>query len=329
VRNLIEDTPEASAWVDREAVRHKATEAFGNVASGVIWSDSQLAGGELVEIADPLKFVAEINTRGLPLLRNHDPGLPVGRVVAAGLFTSPDGTRFIAVILGHYEHQRQLSFDSLEVEPFPPASSPDALDALSNNCWLDFAVDPREVDEQWVAAIIRDAPLKVKRTELSHNAAEPQGQLIRVGLAYLVLVWNPFVTTIATEAGKAAYAGIRAWLQRLWNKVGELRNPIVDVQSHIDGCRVSFLFRGVDVKRHYDAHDALPIAAAQAEKLIAGLKLRRAVPVYLVYEFEPPRWFPSYATLADGRIVSNRNLLIAIEQLPKGLSIGTQMRKPE
>jgi len=34
------------------------------------------------------------------------------------------------------------------------------------------------------------------------------------------------------------------------------------------------------------------------------------------------RWFPSYAILADGRIVSDRNLFIAIEQLPKGLSLG-------
>ena len=83
------------------------------------------------------------------------------------------------------------------------------------------------------------------------------------------------------------------------------------------------------MKQNYDAHDALPIAAAQAAKLIADMKSKRAAPTSLVYEFEQSRWFPSYAILNGGRIVSDRNLLIAIEQLPTGLSIGTQKRKSD
>ena len=96
-----------------------------------------------------------------------------------------------------------------------------------------------------------------------------------------------------------------------------------------DGCEVSFLFRGKDVKQNYDAHDALPIAAAQAAKLITGMKSNCvAPPVSLVYEFEPQnsRWFPSYATLDNGQLVSDRNILIAIEQLPTNLSLGIELR---
>jgi hypothetical protein len=135
------------------------------------------------------------------------------------------------------------------------------------------------------------------------------------------------VTTIATEAGKDVYAGIRQWLRSVWNKLAQRRNPVVVVQSYQDGCEVSFLFRGKDVKQHYDAHDALPMAAAQAAKLIAGMKSNHLAPISLVYEFEQSRWFPSYAILDGGRIVSDRNLLIAIEQLPKSLSIGIQKQK--
>jgi hypothetical protein len=329
MRNLIDDTPEALAWADREIAKHTEGQVFGRLARGLIWTNGPGSDGEPVDIGDPSEYVAEINAIGLPTFRNHDPGFPVGRVIAAELFTSPAGVIFAAVIFGIYEDQQRVSFASLELDPAPAASSPAIVEGLSDRYWLDFATDPREVDAKWADEVVRDAPLRVKRTDLSHNAAEAQGELIRVGLAYVVLVWNPFVTAIATEAGKDAYAGIRHWLQRLWNKLSELRNPVVDVQSYLDGCRVSFLFRGIDVKRHYAAHEALPIAAVQAEKLIAGLKRKRAVPVSLVYEFEEPRWFPSYALLADGRIVSDRALLIATEQLPTGLSIGSQKRRSE
>lgn len=138
-------------------------------------------------------------------------------------------------------------------------------------------------------------------------------------------VWNPFVKTIASEAGKDVYAAIRKWLRNVWDRLAERRNPIVAVQSSQDGCEVFFLFRGKDVKRHYDAHDALPVAAAQAATLIAGMKSQEIAPVSLVYEFEDARWFPSYAILVGGQLVSDRNLFIAVEQLPNGLSIGTQM----
>jgi hypothetical protein len=150
----------------------------------------------------------------------------------------------------------------------------------------DFATDPREVDKEWVDEVLSEVPMRVKRIELSHNAAEAQSELIRIGLVFAALVWNPLVTTIATEAGKDVYAGIRQWLRSVWNKLAQRRNPVVVVQSYQDGCEVSFLFRGKDVQQHYNAHDALPIAAAQAAKLIAGMKDKQVVPISLVYEFE-------------------------------------------
>jgi hypothetical protein len=180
------------------------------------------------------------------------------------------------------------------------------------------------VDAKWLDDVLRDAPLRVERIEVSHNAAAPHAEVIRIGLAYLVVVWNPFVTTIAKEAGKGAYAAIHGWLRSLWDRLVELRNPVIVLEFHIDDCQVLFLFRGKDVKQNYEAHDALPIAATRAAKLVANMKTKSVAPASLVYEFEAQlvRWFPSYATLYDGQLVSDRNILIAIEQLPIGLSLG-------
>lgn len=327
MRNLLNDTPEALAWVDQTISTSSKEGALGTIVSAVLWTDDVCPDGEPVGGDDPSALINEINAQGLPMFRGHDPGFPVGRTLAAKLFTGPGGVKFVAAILTLYEDRQRLSFSKLGIDPSPVVSSPTMLQSLGNDCWMSFATDPREVDKQWVDEVLADVPLRVERVELSHNAAEPQSELIRITLAFVALVWNPFVTTIATEAGKDVYAGIRQWLRGVWNKLAQRRSPIVVVQSSQDGCEVSFLFRGKDVKRHYDAHDALPMAAVQAAKLIAGMKSNQLAPISLVYEFEEGRWFPSYAILKGGQIVSDRNLLIAVEQLPKSLSIGIQKLK--
>ncbi len=325
--NLIDASPEAAAWVQQAIIANEGARAFGKSLGSVIWTNTKGPDGVPVAGDDPLDLIAEINSTGLPLFKGHDPGFPVGRVVAARLFENPVAGKFVAAILGFYDDNKRLNFSDLAVDPFPPASSPAALNELDANAWLEFATDPREVDTQWANEVLRDFPLKVKRVELSHNAAEAQSELIRIGLVFVALVWNPFVTTVATEAGKAAYAGIHQWMRGLWSKLSERNNPIVVVQSHQDGCEVSFIFRGKDVKLLYEAHDALPLAAVQAATLISSMKSNGAIPTSVIYEFEQPRWYPAYAILESGQIVSDRNLLIAIEQLPRGLSIG--IRKQE
>jgi len=57
---------------------------------------------------------------------------------------------------------------------------------------------------------------------------------------------------------------------------------------------------------------------------VTHMERRGVAPRSLVYEFELEnnKWFPSYAELHDGRLVSDRKILIAIEQLPSGLSLG-------
>ena len=170
-----------------------------------------------------------------------------------------------------------------------------------------------------------NAPLPIKRTELSHNAADGVHELIGVGVVYLSVVWNPFVTAIASEAGKATYVAIRAWLRRLIEKLAKRRNPILALHSLRNGCQVSFLFRGRDVKPHYAAFAALPGAAAQAAELVAKLKALGMTSRQLVYEFDKENglWSPSYAILSDNRIITDNIALIAIEQLPRrGLASG-------
>jgi hypothetical protein len=59
------------------------------------------------------------------------------------------------------------------------------------------------------------------------------------------------------------------------------------------------------------------------------MKREALAPKLIVYEFhsEDDLWFPSYAELHDGRLVTDNNLLIAVERLPTGLSLGLTRSK--
>lgn len=321
---LIDQTPEAMAWLVATKATISSKKSFGKLVGGVIWTDDVGSDGSLLVDADPSTLVAEVNAGHFPLYRGHDPGLPNGAVLAAEQFRDPNGTRFVAALIGLYDTENSVSFRNLQIDTLTPVSSPLHLDDLPEGCWVDVEADPREVDSLWLAGVAQNCPLPVKAAELSHNAAIADGELLRIGLIYLALVWNPLVTNVGSEAGKHIYAGIHQWLKRLWERLAERRNPVVDIQSTQDGCQVSFLFRGTEVKRHYAAHDALPQAAAHAAKLIHTLKSRGAPARCVVYEFEPKDslWFPSYAILEDERLVTERSILIALEHLGPELSLG-------
>jgi hypothetical protein len=328
---LIRETREALAWVDQVKAAYRGSKIFGKITSGVIWCDETGSDGkQLVPIDDPRALASDINTSGFPLLKGHDPGFPIGKVLRAEVFASPDGVTFIAAIFGFYAGGERLSFREFGFDPSATVSLPTTLPMLPDGCRIDFAVDPREVKSAWVEDVLSTAPLRVERIDLSHNVAEWMQELIRVGLPYIVLVWNPFVRAIATEAGKDAYAALHQWLRTVFDKLAEHRNPIVEIQAYQNDCLLSFIFRGKDVKRLYAAHDALPIAAAQAAQLIANMKRTANAPTLILYEFQPQddKWFPSYAELNDGTFITDNNALIAIEQLPSSLSLGMS-RKSE
>lgn len=317
------DTPTALAWTEIAIQRH-SDGIFGKLSPAVIWSDRRGDDGELLVAVDPQKLVKKINSTPHIILHNHDPGKPKGQMLESAAFQSESGENFVAAILGFYAGGKVLDFQGLGLDTTTPGVSPKQLPALPDDVWIQFATDSREVDSAWLDAITEDAPLEVERTELSHNAADSAHELIRTGLVYLSLVWNPFVTSIASEAGKTTYAAIHEWIRTLLTKLAERRDPILDIYSFQSNCQVSFLFRGKDVKQHYTAHEKLSNAAAQAAQLIANLEARGMVARQLVYEFDKEAllWYPSYAILSDDRIITDHVELIATEQLPTGLSLG-------
>lgn len=321
--DLIEDSKEAVAWVNEIKAAYSSTSVFGKVYSSVIWSDAKGPDGELLVAIDPVALVENINATDYPVLKGHDPGFPLGKVLRAAVFTSSDGTTFVAAILGLYAGAR-ISFSDLGLDPVSAAWSPASLPALPDTCWISVATDPREIEPEWLEEALRDAPLRVERTVLSHNAVDAPHELVRLGVLFLTLLWNPYVTSVATEAGKATYAGLHGWMRTLLTRLAERKNPVLEVQSMQGECRISFVFRGNDAHCHYAAHDALPGAAAQAAQLIANLKNRGRDPMLILYEFDPHdlRWFPSYAELGDGRLITDNAILIAVERLPSSLSLG-------
>lgn len=321
--DLIDDVPEASEWAEHTMRALANPSVYGRLTTAVLWASVDDADRETSVDIDPDTFANEVSELGLPVFKGHDPGFPAGKALAARTFRHPSKRTFIAAVVGIYGN-RAVSFEQFGVDTVPPATSPATLDALPDNCRLIVAVDPSEIDVAWLDKVLVSPPLPTERILLSHNSAEPQQELIRVGLVFAALVWNPFVTTVATEAGKKAYAAIHEWLRTLWTQLQERRNPVVLVQSHQRDCAVTFAFRGKELKRHYSAHEALPLAAAQAAKLIARMTDEGHPPESLFYEFERDalRWYPSHAVLRDGRLVSDRTVLVALEQVGAEMSLG-------
>lgn len=326
--DLLNETPAARDWADDAIQRHSGG-IFRKLAPAVIWSDARGGSGEPLVPVDPVELVVRINSTPHILLHNHDPGRPKGQVLESASFETAGGEKFVAAVLGYYAGGDVLDFRGLGLDTKALAPSPAGLPVLPDGCWIQFATDPREVDEAWLDQATSDAPLRIERTELSHNAADSTQELIRIGLIFLAVVWSPFITSIASEAGKGTYTAIHAWVRKLLTRLADRRNPVLDIYTHHDGCQVSFLFRGKDVKQHYAAHDALPNAAAQSAQLVAKLKERGMAGRQLIYEFDKEAliWFPSYAVLNDNRIITDNSALIAIEQLPTGLSLGLSRGK--
>ncbi|WP_369781800.1 hypothetical protein [Pseudomonas sp. WC2401] len=321
--DFFQETPAAIKWADEAEQRHQ-TGKFGEIVRAVIWTDARGSDGKLLVDVDPGILATKINCNPFTLLENHDPGRPKGQLLESASFESSEGRKFVAAVLGYYAEGDVLSFLGLGIDVDLSVPPPIQLPRLLDDVWIEIATDAREVDEDWLDQVTNDSPVRVERSELSHNAADSLQELIRVGLPYVLLVWNPFVTTIATETGKTTYAGIHAWFRKLLSRLADRRNPILDFHSHQDGCQVSFLFRGNDERKLHLAMDALAGAAAQAARLISRLKSQGKISRQMVYEFNKDTllWAPSFVLLNDDRIITDNLALIAIGNLPKGLSLG-------
>lgn len=326
--DLLSCTPAAREWADSAMLR-LSSGIFGKLVGGVIWTDAKGKDGELLVPVAGTELVSKFNQSPHILLHGHDPGLPKGQVLECAYFESPDRTKFVAAVIGYYAGGDVLSFQQLEMDLTRAAPSPAALPSLPDDFWIQVAADPREVDDLWLDSVTQNAPAQIFRTQLSHNAAESEQELIRVCLTFLALVWNPFVTSIATEAGKAVFEATRAWMKNLLGRLADRRSPVLDIHSHHDGCQISFLLRGTNIQKHYAAHDGLPVAAAHAAKLVANLRAKGSAPRQLVYEFdlESLLWSPSFAVLQDNRIITDNVALISMEQMPSGLSLGLSREK--
>lgn len=319
--NLL-DLPDANAWM-RDAIARHSNGIFGKIVPSVIWTDARREDGQLIVEVDPSELVDGINQNPHMLLRDHDPGRPIGQVIESALFESDSGT-FVAAVLGYYAGGNVLGFDGFDIGTLEPADLPSQFPTLPHGIWIQIATDPREVDVTWLDEIAGGAPIRVERTELSHNAAHGTTELIRIGIAFVILAWNPFAKAFTEEAGKQTYGALHAWLAKLLSKLSERRSPILDIHTHQRDCQVSFLIRETDPESNYSAHRELNNAARQAARLIAKFRARGTPARQLIYEFDKStkRWFPSYAILQDDRIVTDNRELIAIEQLPSGLSLG-------
>lgn len=320
--SLIDETPDALQWVTENTAAAKRTSAFGRIASGVVWTDAPNKDFNLAE-HDPDAIVR--STEGMEILREHDPGLPAGKVLAAKAFTSLEG-RFVAAIFGFYTDDKRLSFATLGLSVTADQELPKVLPEPSSDWHLELVSDPREVSVDWITDISRTSPLPVLIDEASNNSFEPLVELLHVGLPFATLAWSPIVAGLSAQ-GRQVYSGIHEWFANLWSSIGNRPRSLICIDSQRLGCHVQFLFRGSDTSLLQTAYALLPEAAARAEALIADARQRGLAPRRLTYECVGPEkaWRPSYMLLDDGTLVSDGVGLVPVEELSKGLSLGLNL----
>ncbi len=328
---LVDISPEATAWVDRMKAAYADGSVFGRIRSAVIWTADTGEDGELLLDVDPMALAARVNAEPYPLWDGHDPGRPQGKVLAAEVFKTPTGETFVAAAIGFYDGAQKVGFADLGVDPLAPAPHPAQLPALPEDFGVILGADPRDVDKAWIEALAREAPFPVHFDKQSHNSADPAQVFIVAGVAFLGLVGGSFSHGFLGEAGKVSFTALHAWLKRLFERMAEQRQPILEIQSNQQDCVVSFMMRGNDVHRLYKAHNGLADAAVRAAQLISRLADHGTPAVRLLYEFDVAAelWFPAYAELADGRLVTDNANLIAAEQLPSQLSLGLSLKSLE
>jgi hypothetical protein len=320
--NLLAESSDARAWAEATTTSLKVRSEFGSFTQGVLWAEASEPAKSISIV--PEQLAEQINAQGQALLLGHDPGKPLGRVLAAKVFKALDGRKFIAGVLGFYNGAAQAGFSQFGVDLSAEPSPPTSLPSLNEKQWIEIAVDPRDVENAWVNLAAEGAPIQVKRQALNNNAAEATTELIRLTLPYVALIWNPFVTAIASEAGKDVYKALRGWVANFMRRVSERKNPLLVIQASLGECDVSFIVRGNDVDTLLAARETLEAAALQAERLVRTLVEKRTPARTLFYEFDKARkiWLPSYAVLKDGRLISDNSALLLTENLPQGLSLG-------
>lgn len=325
--DLLNDTHDAQRWA-KEAIERQESGLYAQIVSGVVWTDARSEDGSLLVEANPQSILSTLRRQRLPLLLNHDPGRPMGQVLEAEYFEAPDGQAFVVAIIGYYSREQVLTFADLGLDSIfaPPIGE---LPEPRGDMWIEIACDPREISEQWLDGVAASSPMRIVRTPLSHNSSEAVQELIRIGIAFALLMGIPAAKTFGTELGKDIYAGVSKWLKNLIASTGKHEAPLICIESYQQDCQISFLIRGNDVTTNYAAHDGISQAAAQAAKLISLLAQRGMPASKLVYEFDTDslRWYPSYAALDNNRLITSSPMLIAIAaDTPAGLSLGLARR---
>ncbi len=321
--SLLNESDEAQSWT-KDAIKRHENGIHGRVIAGVAWTDARAEDGSLLVEGDPNVMLKNLQNGQIPLMNGHDPGRPVGNVLDAALFQTTRGERFIAVVLGIYGSRTGLTFADLGLNDLVTADRI-VLPEPDPDTPIEISYDPREVSEEWVAEIEAISPLVVVRTPLSHNSVESIVELLRIGLPYALLVWNPVANAFGAEVGKALYASVHAWLKRAIETTTVRKAPLLSLEGHQGGCHVMFLIRGNDVALNHAAHAGLSQAAVQAAHIVDVLAARGIPAHKLVYEMdsEQLKWFPSYAVLDQGRLITSTAALIAAgTELPAGLSLG-------
>ena len=102
--------------------------------------------------------------------------------------------------------------------------------------YIEVGTDFREVDKAWVVAVAGEAPIEVRKRGLSHNAAEPLVELVRIIVPLRRSGLDIPLYYRHRERGWQGlpkYKAMKGWLARLLS-LSELNKPILVLQAWLE-----------------------------------------------------------------------------------------------
>lgn len=320
--DLIGATPAALNWV--EEARRRCPPGFADARGAVIWTDLPTDEGEL--LGGTAEEVLAHFRGGLPWLLKHDPLRPIGWGTEAELFTAPDGTRFVAVVMWRFASDGPpLSEPS---NPAPVRLHPADVESAG----FAIVVHHREMPHEPFEESLRSAPDRVHPHVVPayrHSADSSVWQLtVEVAYGALVALGIAAAPGVIGAVAKAEIVDAWRWVKQAGvDRFCELagRYPLLDVESSYRGCSIQLVVKSSDASVLRQALETAPACAIRAGKLIESYHRDDGVGLrVVVYHFTPAgHWEPHHAYGEDGTLYRGASELVPREMpAESGVSLG-------
>lgn len=309
-------------------------EKFIEIKHGILASTQIDRQGESFSFEQLKSFEEQINNRTLWFGVNHDPLIqPYARAIAAKLLYAPD-TKIFALFLvtgcydvNNYPKFIDIGIDLSKVEINDSDIPPFNLEKTK----IKIGFNKQEISNAIVRELekeINESPEFVEKDiDYRYRKAVDPVTTISIAIPIWLIIANPFskkfLEIYAEEAAKHSIKIIKWIIKSIINKVNQIKNErvLIEYESPCRGCHFQYLIDTKDTNKITKATKLLYQAGYSSIFLYQNLKTYDVQKIIYKFDTDNEQWIPIHAITKKLGIISDKPVLIALDNLP-GLSIG-------